>query len=139
MTWTLLLVGILLVALNGPLIAGRIPPNRWYGFRTPRVIADERVWYPVNRMAGVYGAAFGVVLLALVAAGAVGLLGPAMIGGTVAVGAPLMVLAMFVHAARIVAGIDAGGPRIDYRSSFQKTRDHDADKARAKLLDKLKQ
>jgi uncharacterized membrane protein len=42
-----------LVALLGlPLYFGKIPPNRFYGFRTEQTLADPDVWYPVNRVAG---------------------------------------------------------------------------------------
>jgi uncharacterized membrane protein len=36
-----------------PLALGVVPPNGWYGFRTPRSVTDERVWYPVNRQLGI--------------------------------------------------------------------------------------
>jgi len=51
-TWLFLLsaLGLGLAAL--PLIAGRVPPNRWYGFRVPRTLADPQVWYPANAYAG---------------------------------------------------------------------------------------
>ena len=35
-----------------PLALGVVPPNRLYGVRTPRVLADSRLWYRVNRFAG---------------------------------------------------------------------------------------
>jgi uncharacterized membrane protein len=38
--------------LGLPLYFGKIPPNRFYGFRTERTLADPKVWYPVNRAAG---------------------------------------------------------------------------------------
>jgi hypothetical protein len=41
---------ILLVAL--PLALGVIPPNRFYGVRTPLTLADAPGWYAVNRLAG---------------------------------------------------------------------------------------
>ena len=44
-------VGGLLAALSVPLILGKVPPNPWYGFRTPRTLSDARVWYPANRYA----------------------------------------------------------------------------------------
>ena len=35
-----------------PLALGRVPPNALYGFRTPRTLTDDEVWYGVNRPAG---------------------------------------------------------------------------------------
>ena len=39
---------IVLIALAGPLLLRRIPPNGLYGFRTPSTLRDERLWYEVN-------------------------------------------------------------------------------------------
>ncbi|MCA9568116.1 MAG: SdpI family protein [Myxococcales bacterium] len=138
MAWTLALVGLVMIGVSIPLAAERIGPNRWYGFRTPRVVKDERVWYPVNRMAGRNGIVFGLLLWAAALLGGLGIVGP----GLIAVGLPIVLvlglISTFVSAAGIVQQIDAGGPRIDYRSSFEKSRQHDAESARKKLLDKLK-
>ena len=43
---------LLLVALAIPLILDMIPRNGFYGFRTPRTLASDDVWYPANRYAG---------------------------------------------------------------------------------------
>ncbi|BDV43586.1 hypothetical protein GURASL_25090 [Geotalea uraniireducens] len=43
----------LLIAVAAiPLIGGMVPPNRWYGIRTARTLADRRVWYRANRFGG---------------------------------------------------------------------------------------
>lgn len=47
-----LAVALLMVGLGWPLWREKIGPNPWYGFRTPATLADERVWYPVNRSTG---------------------------------------------------------------------------------------
>jgi uncharacterized membrane protein len=48
-----LLVGSAVVALASiPLIMRIVPPNRLYGFRTPRTLADESLWYKANFFAG---------------------------------------------------------------------------------------
>lgn len=135
---TLFGVGLLLIVLCAPLAAGRIAPNRFYGFRTPRVVADERAWFPVNKMAGRNGVAFGLILWLTALLGGLGIIG----SGTIGFGLPAIALvgliATFASAGRIVSDIDAGGPVIDYRSSFEKSRQHDAEKARSKLFEKLK-
>lgn len=46
-----LAAGVLLL-LGIPLYFGKIPPNSVYGFRTRRTLADENLWYAVNRVAG---------------------------------------------------------------------------------------
>jgi uncharacterized membrane protein len=45
-------VGLLFVGLSIPLIQGKIPPNRFYGFRTPKTLSDPKIWYEINRISG---------------------------------------------------------------------------------------
>jgi len=47
-----LLEGIVLGAVSLPLVASRIPRNGLYGFRTPKTLASDAVWYEANRYAG---------------------------------------------------------------------------------------
>jgi SdpI/YhfL family protein len=65
---------ILVAALGVPLMLDWIPPNRFYGFRTPATLASTQLWYDVNRatgaallIAGVVGFA-GACVIALVGA-----------------------------------------------------------------------
>ena len=44
--------GLLLALLALPMIAGKVPPNSLYGFRTPSTVSNPELWYPVNRCAG---------------------------------------------------------------------------------------
>lgn len=46
------LIGLLFMGLSIPLIRGRIPPNRIYGFRTPKTLSDPQIWYEANRIMG---------------------------------------------------------------------------------------
>lgn len=48
----LVAVTIALSAL--PLLAGVVPPNWLYGFRTPATMASPEAWYPANRLMGTY-------------------------------------------------------------------------------------
>jgi uncharacterized membrane protein len=59
---------IVIVAVAIPMIVGMIPRNRFYGFRTPRTLASDQVWYPANRFAGkaMTIAALGWAILPLV-------------------------------------------------------------------------
>jgi uncharacterized membrane protein len=58
---TYMLVGGALVLLGLPLYSRKIPPNRFYGFRTARTLADPHVWYPVNRVTGGWMVVTGAV------------------------------------------------------------------------------
>ena len=43
---------VLLCCVSLPLILGRVPRNGLYGFRTPKTLSSDSVWYPANRHAG---------------------------------------------------------------------------------------
>ena len=43
--------GLLLVGLSIPLLLRRVKPNRLYGFRTPKTLGDECIWYASNAYA----------------------------------------------------------------------------------------
>ncbi len=43
---------LLLFLVAVPLVAGLIPRNRLYGFRTAKTLSDDGIWYRVNRLAG---------------------------------------------------------------------------------------
>jgi uncharacterized membrane protein len=65
MSWLrLFALPALLILLCLPLVAGAVPPNRWYGYRTPRSLGSESEWYRLNRLAGL-----SVIAGALFAAG----------------------------------------------------------------------
>ena len=40
------------VAVAMPLALRKVPPNRWYGFRTKRTLSDTQFWYEVNSRGG---------------------------------------------------------------------------------------
>ncbi|HEU4510246.1 MAG TPA: SdpI family protein [Pyrinomonadaceae bacterium] len=46
------LIGLLFIGLSIPLMQGRVPPNRFYGFRTRKTLSDPKIWYEVNRISG---------------------------------------------------------------------------------------
>jgi len=46
------MIGLLFVGLSIPLILERVPPNRYYGFRTAKTLSDPRIWYELNRISG---------------------------------------------------------------------------------------
>ena len=45
--------GLLFAAPGVPLAPGRVPPNGFHGFRTPRTLAGPVVWYEINRGRGI--------------------------------------------------------------------------------------
>lgn len=45
-------VGVIMICMAVPLAMGRVKPNRWYGFRTPKTMENEDIWYRANRYAG---------------------------------------------------------------------------------------
>jgi hypothetical protein len=40
---------LILAGISLPLIAERIKPNPWYGFRVSQTLEDPRVWYATNK------------------------------------------------------------------------------------------
>jgi uncharacterized membrane protein len=68
----LVVSGVVLIGLGIPLVRGRVRRNIVYGYRTRRTMSDDRIWYPVNMMlglwlvwAGALAAVIGVLLLLL--------------------------------------------------------------------------
>jgi uncharacterized membrane protein len=59
-------VGALLVGLSIPLVRRRVKPNPWYGFRTPRSMSSERIWYEANAYAGRLAVRLGLGFLVAV-------------------------------------------------------------------------
>jgi hypothetical protein len=46
------IAGLALVLAGVPLLRGWIPRNRWSGFRVPKTLSSDRIWYEANRVAG---------------------------------------------------------------------------------------
>ncbi len=44
--------GLLFAGIGVPLARRRVPRNPWYGFRVPKTLRDDAVWYPANAYAG---------------------------------------------------------------------------------------
>jgi hypothetical protein len=65
-----------LLALGLPLWRGKVPPNRFLGFRTPRTLSDRGLWYRVNAQGGADLCRLGALLLALCLLGAADTLSP---------------------------------------------------------------
>lgn len=102
-------VGLMLFVFGIPLWRCLIPPNRWYGFRTPSTVHNEHIWYPVNRVTGMWMMAVGPVT-ALTAYAVY----RASLAGDVAAWINLAVLSvgivgMVVHAGTILRGLKKTG------------------------------
>lgn len=57
-------IGLLTAALALPLVARRVPMNRWYGVRIPKAFASSRNWYEINAYGGKLLLAYGLGLTA---------------------------------------------------------------------------
>ena len=49
-----LAIPLLIIALSIPLVYSKVPPNGWYGFRTPKTLSSDSMWYRTNRIGGQY-------------------------------------------------------------------------------------
>ena len=58
-------MGALFVALGLPLARGKVRRNRWFGYRTPRTMKDDRIWEPVNTMTGIAFVVAGSIAVAI--------------------------------------------------------------------------
>jgi uncharacterized membrane protein len=56
--------GFLSFAVGVPFLRGWVPRNRLAGFRTPKTLSNNRVWYEANRVAGRDLMIAGVVVMA---------------------------------------------------------------------------
>ena len=54
-----------LICLAIPMALGLVPPNRFYGFRTPKTMSSPAVWYPANRVSGWCIIAAGLLAIGL--------------------------------------------------------------------------
>jgi uncharacterized membrane protein len=54
--------GVVFIVLAIPLILAKIPPNQWYGFRTPKTLSEPHIWYAANRIMGYDLVAVGVAV-----------------------------------------------------------------------------
>jgi uncharacterized membrane protein len=44
---------VLAITLSIPMVLNKIPPNRFYGFRTRKTLSNSEIWYRANRLAGI--------------------------------------------------------------------------------------
>ena len=59
--------GITLTFISIPLIAEKIKPNYWYGFRVAKTLNNPEIWYKANKYAGwrLLGAGLTITLSSL--------------------------------------------------------------------------
>jgi hypothetical protein len=91
----MLVTAVLTAALGYPLKQRRVPPNWFYGFRTPATMKNPDLWYEVNQKTGKDLMVLGGVLFVLAASlGAMNVKPVAFAGacmGWIALGSSLMV------------------------------------------------
>lgn len=56
-------VPAIVILVSIPMILGKVPPNRLYGFRTPKTLSSPDIWYPANRASGWFMTAAGLLAL----------------------------------------------------------------------------
>lgn len=61
-------VAIVIAATAMPMVAGWVPPNPYYGFRTPSTMATPEAWYSANRLMGCYMMASQIVAISSISA-----------------------------------------------------------------------
>src|SRR5438309_1453248 len=64
--WLLIGSCVLIAILGIPLVLRMVPPNGFYGFRTPATRSTPDIWYPANVFAGwalVIAAAISAIVL----------------------------------------------------------------------------
>jgi hypothetical protein len=49
---TYFVTGLLFVGVSQPMVKRRVKPNPWYGFRTPKTLSSEEIWYSANAYCG---------------------------------------------------------------------------------------
>jgi uncharacterized membrane protein len=57
------LLPLLIIGLATPMALGKVRPNQVYGFRTPKTMSSEAIWYQANRLAGINLVVAGAVAL----------------------------------------------------------------------------
>lgn len=65
MIGSIVFLGILLIGSSIPLLLGRVAPNQWYGFRTPKTLSNSHIWYTANSGAAKISITVGAVMLLL--------------------------------------------------------------------------
>jgi hypothetical protein len=58
-------VPVILIVLSVPLILGKVPRNRLYGFRTAYTMSSEKIWYRANKIGGIAVLTSGLFWLAI--------------------------------------------------------------------------
>jgi len=88
-------VGVLYMGIAVPMIRGRVKRNPWYGFRTPKTLSSDAIWYPANAYSGRAMFAAGAVITAgsLVTLPFAGLLG---VSNVATIGLVLLIATMLV-------------------------------------------
>ena len=101
-----LVVGGAMIGMSVPLIQRKVAPNLWYGFRTPRTLADPEVWYPANAYAACRTLRLGIAtVIVAVAAYFVPGLGLAVyasiVGAVVLIGLLVVLVQSFVYLGKL--------------------------------------
>ncbi len=96
------LSALLLIGVSVPLVLRKVRPNRWYGFRTPATLKDERLWYEVNARTGMDMLGVGAGLLGITLAHVAGALGEQPFLWVAMIWTQVGILASVVHGAVVI-------------------------------------
>lgn len=55
--------GVVLIVLSLPLMAGKVKPNPFYGFRIEQTLKDPALWYATNRYFARWQLVVGLIVL----------------------------------------------------------------------------
>jgi uncharacterized membrane protein len=45
---------LVVILVYVPLILGKVTPNHWYAFRTPKTMSSPEIWCQTNKLRGMY-------------------------------------------------------------------------------------
>jgi hypothetical protein len=60
-----MLLGVMIILVSIPLLYNAIGPNRFYGFRTRKILSSPDLWYKANKYAARELVAAGMVIIML--------------------------------------------------------------------------
>ena len=92
-----ILVGILEIIMGIPLLLKKVKPNRFYGFRLPKTLSNNEIWYKSNKYVGRDFVIMGIIitlisLVMLMAIDVVPIILIVYIGATMLIGSVIIIL-----------------------------------------------
>jgi hypothetical protein len=57
------LIALLMIVISAPMALKMVPPNGYFGFRTPKTLSSTTIWYAANQRAGLSLICAGILTL----------------------------------------------------------------------------